>query len=319
MKVRRGFLLTYDKALRKMIPFFVKVRSRDIIADNPIEISSVLKPTSGLWNLDRVEDTVNATTYKYTAQWTSRENPQSERVGTDFGDCELIYTLYKDGRMDINGTLRVSRSSRQTIDSVDFSEHRYDIYLPFAFPESKPEIHVSWKFGLFPECGMSNRVISTEISNLIMNPNLADKTKYPFLLNVYLYMDTEGAGVPMSSFVAQWDPKFTGSNLNSYHSESFPIAISYSGWWKPIPEVEIENAKEYDGTIAGAYKTKGSVPLLSMPDATDGVIIRPLPGKTLVRNYGYYTTRDGVRWLLVVYPDTNERGYIQESALTRGA
>ena len=55
------------------------------------------------------------------------------------------------------------------------------------------------------------------------------------------------AMVPSYSFAfsISTSPKFTGSNLNSYHSESFPIAISYSGWWKPIPEVEIENAKEF--------------------------------------------------------------------------
>ena len=317
MKVRRGFLIAYDAALRKMIPFFVKVRSRDIIPDNPIDITAALTQTSTRWNLDRVEDSVDVTVYKYTANWTSKTDPNAETVGTDVCDGELYYYLYKDGRMEVRGSMRLSVSNVQAMLNNTVSEYRYDIYLPFAFPEYNPRINTSWTYGAAAEASIATVVEKTKITNLLLNPGLSNATLYPSLFKTHMIVATNRTPLTQD-YAFSHDAEFGSGSADNYMRNRFPITFTYYGWWKPVPEVEIVNAESYDGVISGAYRTTGMVNLLSKPDSVYGEIIRPLQTGSVVRNYGYYTLRDGVRWFLMNYPATNERGYIPESLLKKG-
>lgn len=317
MKVRRGFMLAYDVALRKMIPFFVKVRSRDIVPDNPIDITAALTQTSTRWNLDRVEDSVDVTVYKYTANWTSKTDPNAEAVGTDSCNGEIYYHLYKDGRMEVCGYIRSSVSNVQSMLSNTVSEYRYDIYLPFAFPEDNPRINASWTYGSTAESSIAAVVEKAKITNLVLNPELANDTLYPSLFKTYVVTATTRTPLTQD-YVFSHDAERGSGSTDTYMRNRFPITFTYCGWWKPVPEIEIINPESYDGVISGAYRTTGMVNLLSKPDSVYGEIIRPLQTGSIVRNYGYYTSRDGVRWFLMNYPATNERGYIPESLLKKG-
>lgn len=61
---------------------------------------------------------------------------------------------------------------------------------------------------------------------------------------------------------------------------------------------KVESAKSFDKTLAGAYKTKGSLYLRAGAGKNKPDLV-VMPDNTTVRNYGYYTLVDGVKWLYV--------------------
>lgn len=69
----------------------------------------------------------------------------------------------------------------------------------------------------------------------------------------------------------------------------------------PAPSVstaKIESAKGFDKTLAGAYKTIGSLYLRAGAGKGKPELV-VMPDNTTVRNYGYYTLVDGTKWLYV--------------------
>lgn len=75
----------------------------------------------------------------------------------------------------------------------------------------------------------------------------------------------------------------------------------------PAPSVstaKIESAKGFDKTLAGAYKTIGSLYLRAGAGKGKPELV-VMPNNTTVRNYGYYTLVDGTKWL---YVQTTIRG-----------
>ena len=65
-----------------------------------------------------------------------------------------------------------------------------------------------------------------------------------------------------------------------------------------ISTAKIESAKGFDKTLAGTYKTIGSLYLRA--GAGKGKLeLVIMPNNTTVRNYGYYTLVDGMKWLYV--------------------
>lgn len=69
----------------------------------------------------------------------------------------------------------------------------------------------------------------------------------------------------------------------------------------PAPSVstaKIESAKGFDKTLAGAYKTIGSLYLRAGAGKGKPELV-VMPNNTTVRNYGYYTLVDGTKWLYV--------------------
>ena len=45
MRIKKGWLMARDELTRKMIPFFLKVRSEDIVPTSPVKISEALRHT----------------------------------------------------------------------------------------------------------------------------------------------------------------------------------------------------------------------------------------------------------------------------------
>lgn len=62
--------------------------------------------------------------------------------------------------------------------------------------------------------------------------------------------------------------------------------------------VKVESAKSFDKSLAGAYKTKGSLYLRAGAGKNKPDLVI-MPNNTTVRNYGYYTLVDGTKWLYV--------------------
>lgn len=61
---------------------------------------------------------------------------------------------------------------------------------------------------------------------------------------------------------------------------------------------KVESAKSFDKSLAGTYKTKGSLYLRAGAGKNKPDLVI-MPDNTTVRNYGYYTLVDGVKWLYV--------------------
>lgn len=65
-----------------------------------------------------------------------------------------------------------------------------------------------------------------------------------------------------------------------------------------VSTAKIESAKGFDKTLAGAYKTIGSLYLRAGAGKGKPELV-VMPNNTTVRNYGYYTLVDGTKWLYV--------------------
>lgn len=322
MKVRKGWILTYDDALRKMIPFFINVRSRDITPDNPITIDAALQHTSTRWTQYRVEDSVPVTVYKYTANWENTTDANGETVYSDWCDGNLTYYLYKDGRVELDGIIRLKASD---ISIGDIPEYTYTIALPYALPESNGVIETSWAYAPSPYFYISSTVEDMMIENAQINFNHTNTNTYPFKLKTVVSRpDTTTAAMKLfQSMLDNCDSEYSDysnsdySNALAYMADRFPIKIHYSGWWKDITTIVVDQPEAYDGEIAGTYKTNGMVSLLSKAGSDEGQVVRTLVVNTSLRNYGYYTKVDEVRWMLMVYEGTQETGFIPETLLTK--
>lgn len=91
---------------------------------------------------------------------------------------------------------------------------------------------------------------------------------------------------------------------------------------KPSPVVEVKakgTAKSFNKSVAGTYRVTASG--LNVRDAagTDNKVLVTIPKGTTVKNYGYYTVVNGVKWLYVAfsYKRVNYTGFTSERYLSR--
>jgi hypothetical protein len=63
----------------------------------------------------------------------------------------------------------------------------------------------------------------------------------------------------------------------------------------------IDSAEFYSKTFAGAYKVTASALNVRSGAGTGKKIIATIPKNTIVRNYGYYSSVNGVKWLYVQF------------------
>lgn len=91
---------------------------------------------------------------------------------------------------------------------------------------------------------------------------------------------------------------------------------------KPSPVMEVKakgTARSFNKSVAGSYQVTASA--LNVRDAA-GVgnpVLATIPRGTVVKNYGYYTVVNGVKWLYVtfVYKRVTYTGFVSESYLSR--
>lgn len=316
MKCVRGIPLVYDEDLKTMIPFFVRVRSHDIICDAELDITEVMKYTSSRWEIDRVENGVDLTYYKFIGDWDSKYDRNNETVGTSFCRAELGYYIYKDGRLKIHADLRLNADTVTKIGSSNSTFHaEYPVYLPVAFAEDTPKIQVGYAYGTASELTIVAEICKDTITNYSINEGYEDTNLYPFKLVIHVIKSQVDAPA-LNTIKGIVDSTYASSlTVDDYIKTCFPFTIEYNGWWRPVPPIEIAVPESFDNDISGNYTTIGMVNLLSKPDNTFGEIIRPLKTGTPVKCNGYYTRVEEVNWYLVTFVAANENGYIPENML----
>lgn len=234
MKVFKGWLLGLNTDTKKMVPFFVKVRSEDIVPTDPVVIGNALKQTSTRWKLKREEDRVDVTYYHYEASWDSTYDANAETVGSSFMDGYLDYYLYKDGRLEIDGMVRANGTYTAIDDN--YGQVVSKVYLPFAFAED-PVIETTYGFGACEGVTTTATVIADQITNQKLNLNTEDTGKYNYLMNLYAVLPvnaTVSSAVPLEKIRAIRETNTTYKNANyaTYIASYFPYHIHYSGYWK---------------------------------------------------------------------------------------
>lgn len=92
---------------------------------------------------------------------------------------------------------------------------------------------------------------------------------------------------------------------------------------KPVPTTEVKAkgvARSFNKAVAGTYTVTAGVGL-NVRDAagTDSKVLVTIPKGTTVKNYGYYTVVNGVKWLYVAfsYKRVNYTGFVHERFLSR--
>ena len=318
MKVRKGWLVTLNEDTKKMIPFFVKVRSQDIISTDPIDITAALKQTSTRWNLVRKEDRTELTYYRYEANWNDSYDVNAETVGSDFMDSYIDYYLYKDGRLEVDGIIRAS--GVYTAIDENYASITRAVYLPFAF-EGIPDIRSD--FGLGSCTGLSTAVTISpaKITNQKLNLNLSDATEYNFLMKLIGILpanNTLSSAIPLENIRTIMEPNATYAEADyaSYIKTYFPFHIHYNGFWRSHESVIIDEAESHDDSLTGTYLTTAPVNMLSGAD-TKSTKVRSLATKTSVKCFGYYTETEEGKFLLCQYQPTSQMGYILSDYLNK--
>ena len=137
MKIKKGWMFVKDAVSNKMVPFFLKVRTEDIISTDQVPIAKALKHTSMKWNQELVSDDVNATVYKFTRNYSGKKSTKDSNGETSTACVEngiLYYYLFKDGRATISGQVQISNNERDG--SGNDSSSIKTIDLPYAINES---------------------------------------------------------------------------------------------------------------------------------------------------------------------------------------
>lgn len=318
MKVRKGWLITLNKYTKKMTPFFVNVRSEDIVITDPIEITAALKQTTTRWKLSRKEDRVDCTFYHYTAAWSDTFDANAEVVGSELMDAELDYYLYKDGRMEIDGYIRANGTYTAIDDN--FASISSVIYLPFAF-ENVPKIRVGYEYGGGCNVDAVATVSGATITNQQLNLNGKDANEYNYVLKLTSIVPVNGTIASATPLVkikdlAETEDRYKDADYKTYISSYLPLHISYKGFWRSAKSVEIMKPKSQDDTLSGTYSTKAPVNMYAGPGTTTERV-RSLGTKTNVQCSGYYTEINGEKFLYVLYSPTSQHGYIQLSYLIK--
>lgn len=311
MKARKGWLVSYNKDTKKMIPFFVKVRSQEIVPTDPINIEVALKQTSTRWKLKREEDRVDVTFYHYEADWNGLYDANAETVGSTFMDGYIDYYLYKDGRMQIDGVIRAS-GEYVAIDS-NYATVTSNVYLPFAFKEI-PNIRTDFGLGVCQGLTTGATISPSIITNQKLNMDLTDTTEYNFLMNLIAIVPVNGemdSAVPLEKIrsIVETNQAYSEADYIAYVRSYFPFHIHYDGFWRSKESVIITDAKSFDDSLSGTYLTMAPVNMLASA-STKSTKVRSLATKTSVNCYGYYTETSEGKFLLCQYAPSAQIGYI---------
>lgn len=318
MKVRKGWLVSLNLDTKKMIPFFVNVRSQDIVPTDPIDITAALKQTSTRWKLKRKEDRVDLTFYHYEANWDSTYDANAETVGSKLMDGYIDYYLYKDGRMEVDGIIRAS--GEYTAIDDNYANVVSHVYLPFAF-DGIPNIRTDFGLGSCEGITTGSMVSSAVITNQKLNLNNADTSEYNFLMKLTAIVPVNGtvdSVVPLEKIRAMIETNETYSDADylSYIRSYFPFHIHYNGFWRSEDSVKVDDAESQDDSLTGTYLTTAPVNMLTSAN-TKSTKVRSLATKTSLKCYGYYTETSEGKFLLCYYQATSQTGYVPIEYLSK--
>ena len=137
MKCDIGFLMSKDKNTKKMVPFFVKVRSKDIVITDPVNIDDYLYKTTKIYGDPVVVHKNESSVYTFeTDVSTSSGTYKADRIyGTDGKfTAKVIYEFNKDGTLKIHGRAIVSPFVLETSNVGVPGDTGIQFQLPYGFP-----------------------------------------------------------------------------------------------------------------------------------------------------------------------------------------
>lgn len=204
MKCFKGFVTTKDPETKKEVPFFVKVRSKDIVVTTPIKIDDYLYKTSNDYTLESEYHGHDYSQYVF-------KNLNDNTIG---GGTRVVYKLFRDGTMRIDGQSSVSKFTKLTNDaagsegyyvfSVADEDRFYRIQLPYSISpkvslssnnwfhnRNKPVYSVSCMYDLQVPGHMTNKPAYILLySNKPIDPNISATITKDILSQLLVYADT---------------------------------------------------------------------------------------------------------------------------------
>ena len=204
MKCSKGFLTAKDPETKKEVPFFVKVRSKDIVVTTPIKIDEYLYKTSNNYTLESEYHGHDYSQYVF-------KNLNDPIIG---GVTRIVYKLFRDGTLRIDGHSIVSKFTELTNDgpnseeyfiNVDADENRfYRIQLPYSisptvslssnngfYDKTQPVYSVSCTYELLiPGHRINKPAYILLYSNKPVDPNISASITKDILNQLLVYADT---------------------------------------------------------------------------------------------------------------------------------
>lgn len=204
MKCFKGFVTTKDPETKKEVPFFVKVRSKDIVVTTPIKINDYLYKTSNDYTLESEYHGHDYSQYVF-------KNLHDSTIG---GYTRVVYKLFRDGTLRIDGHSSVSKFTKLTNDaggserdyvfSVADENRFYRIQLPYSISPTvslssdnwfynsiKPVYSVSCMYELQIHGHMINKPAYILLyTNKPIDPNISASITKNILSQLLVYADT---------------------------------------------------------------------------------------------------------------------------------
>lgn len=228
MKVKTGWLIAYDELLKKMVPFFVKVRSQDIVPTDAVEISKFLQPVSTRWDVEEIENRVDYTAYHLSADWNSATDPNGEECGSSYTVGKITYYLYKSGRLHIEGNVRV-RGEIAEDSKIGYTKYHKRVYLPYALPEDN-NLHFFFSCGQVANSSLSGWIDFAAVTNQKLNPHHNDASQYLCMLEIM--QQTEADDTTGMELLMDCDAfKSSLKNVDDYIRSYVQIGFTYDGWY----------------------------------------------------------------------------------------
>lgn len=141
MKCFKGFVTTKDPETKKEVPFFVKVRSKDIVVTTPIMINDYLYKTSNDYTLESEYHGHDYSQYVF-------KNLNDSTIG---GETRVVYKLFRDGTLRIDGRSRVSKFTKLTDDATGCEE-----YFIFAIADENRFYRIQLPYSITPTISLSS-------------------------------------------------------------------------------------------------------------------------------------------------------------------
>lgn len=246
MECVKGYLVAEDEKTHHMMPFFVKVRTEDIVSTNAVNINKVLTKTSERWDVVDVYDDTEKTIYQFRQSFSGTPvDPNAEVLYSTFLHADVTYVLHKYGKLEIYGVVRCNGNA-----NPDFGLERLavdkNILLPYAFelgpvPDGRSKVlNANCNFGTIAQCSFTASINGTRIHNLHLNPELKDENEYLAMLRLEQITPNPKSEFKDLDFVRQTHEPgaYQTVKYSDYLVNYLPIYFSYQGFWNVKSEEE---------------------------------------------------------------------------------
>ena len=237
MKCFRGWLLGRNIHTKKMVPFFVRVRSEDIYPTDAINPDEVLQPTSTRWTVSKAYNQSHHTIYYYTQSFDfALIDPFGEEIPSSYLDAVVRYDFDKDGILTVDGHIRVSGEKLTGLSKLpDTTNEVYkkQIYLPYALPTHISPgywVNADCEYGHINNMSFVAKLGRRMITNTKINPNHTDTKEYPFAIEIYQSREIVNGHSPIWEYKELVDSN--SEDIGIYTERSIPIHFHYDGFWK---------------------------------------------------------------------------------------